>query len=246
MPPFQVTPPEPATVEAFEAIGPMATLFIVGGSIIVFALALEQLWTFWRLIENARDLGTEAGKALYHGDLQAARTVCERSQSPVADILIAALNKANRPGESIHRAAERERQRFSLWMKRRLWALGTMGALAPFVGLFGTVVGIIRAFRAIATTGAGGFSVVAQGVSEALVATAGGIGVAILAVAFYNYFQTRGNRAAVEVKLVVDEFLEQLSACISGEAPPPPSRPTASAEASTETAAPTQVATSEG
>ena len=207
----------------------MAMALILLGSIITVALALEQLWTFWRLVENARDLGTEAGKALYHGDLQAARTVCERSTSPVADILIAALNKVNKPGESIHRAAERERQRFALWMKKRLWALGTMGALAPFVGLFGTVVGIIRAFRSIAVSGAGGFSVVAEGVSEALVATAGGIGVAVLAVAFYNYFQTRGNRAAVEVKLVVDEFLERLEAV--SDRPQPPQRPTAVAEA---------------
>jgi biopolymer transport protein ExbB len=214
--PLQVTPPEATAIEAFEAVSPLAMVLILGGSVIVLALALEQLWTFWRLVENARDLGTEAGKALYHGDLQAARTVCERSSSPVADILIAALNKVNHPGESIHRAAERERQRFSLWMKRRLWALGTMGALSPFVGLFGTVVGIIRAFRSIAVTGAGGFSVVAEGVSEALVATAGGIGVAVAAVLFYNYFQSRGNRAAVEVKLVVDEFLEQLSASTAG------------------------------
>lgn len=247
MTPLQVTPPDPAvSAQAFEAISPLAMGLILGGSIIVFALALEQLWTFWRLVENARDLGTEAGKALYHGDLQAARTVCERSTSPVADILIAALNKVNRPGESIHRAAERERQRFSLWMKRRLWALGTMGALAPFVGLFGTVVGIIRAFRSIALSGAGGFSVVAEGVSEALVATAGGIGVAVLAVAFYNYFQTRGSRASVEVKLVVDEFLERLEACASGERPPPPQRP-AFAESVMETPpAGAQVATSEG
>src|SRR5687767_7376791 len=233
MTPLQVTPPDPTVaVQAFEAISPLAMGLILGGSILVFALAIEQLWTFWRLVEHARDLGTEAGKALYHGDLQAARTVCERSTSPVADILIAALNKVNRPGESIHRAAERERQRFSLWMKRRLWALGTMGALSPFVGLFGTVVGIIRAFRSIAVSGAGGFSVVAEGVSEALVATAGGIGVAVIAVAFYNYFQTRGNRAAVEVKLVVDEFLERLEAAASGELRgPPPQRPTATAEA---------------
>jgi biopolymer transport protein ExbB len=149
-------------------------------------------------------------KALYQGDLQAARTNCERSTSPVADVFIAALNKLNNPDESIHRAAERERQRFCLWMKRRLWAIGSIGALAPFIGLFGTVIGIIRAFKDIAQAGAGGFSVVAQGVSEALVATAGGILVAVIAVGFYNYFQSRGNQAIVEIKLVVDEFLEQL------------------------------------
>ena len=76
---------------------------------------------------------------------------------------------------------------------------------------FGTVVGIIRAFHDIAAAGTGGFAVVAQGVSEALVATAGGIFVAITAVIFYNFFQARANRAIVEVRLTVDEFLEQLA-----------------------------------
>lgn len=199
----------PETTQTID-IGPVATGAIVAGFIVLFALAFEQLYTYWRLIEHARDLGSEVGKALLRSDLQAARTMCERSTSPVADVFIAALNKTSTPGESVQRAAERERQRLGLWMKRRLWALGTVGAIAPFVGLFGTVLGIIRAFRDIARAGAGGFSVVASGVSEALVATAGGILVAVVAVCLYNYFQSRANRATVEVKLVVDEFLEQL------------------------------------
>lgn len=193
---------------AFQ-VGPIALWSILGGSIVLFALAIEQLYTYWRLIEGARELGSELGKTLYRGDLQAARTICERSASPVADIFIAAINKVGHH-ESIHKAAERERQRLGLWMRRRLWAIGTIGATAPFVGLFGTVVGIIRAFHDIAAAGAGGFSVVAAGVSEALVATAGGIFIAVLAVVLYNYFQARANRATVEVRLVVDEFLEQL------------------------------------
>lgn len=199
----------PETTQTFE-LGPLALGTIVLSSIVLFALAFEQAYTYWRLVEHARDLGTEVGKALFRGDLVAARTMCERSTSPVADVFIAALNKANVSVEATQRAAERERQRFGLWMRRRLWAIGTVGAIAPFVGLFGTVVGIIRAFHDIAAAGAGGFSVVAQGVSEALVATAGGILIAVIAVAFYNYFQSRANRATVEVKLVVDEFLEQL------------------------------------
>jgi biopolymer transport protein ExbB len=204
--------PEAASFE----ISPVAFWSIIAGGIVVLGLAIEQIYTFFGLVEGVRELGAQVGKALYHGDLQAARSACERSTSPVADIFIAALNKMNRPGQSIHKAAERERQRFGLWMKRRLWALGTVGALAPFVGLFGTVIGIIRSFKDIAASGAGGFSVVAEGVSQALIATAGGIIVAILAVALYNYFQTQGNRATVEVKLVVDEFLEQLTATAGG------------------------------
>ncbi len=199
----------PDVAKVFE-IGPVAFTVVLVGSGIVFALALEQFYTFWGLVQKARALSSDVGKALYERDLQAARTVCERSSSPVADIFIAALNKVRRSGLSTHKAAERERQRFLLWMKRRLWMIGTIGALAPFVGLFGTVLGIIRSFSDIAASGTGGFSVVAAGVSEALGATAGGILVALIAVVFYNYFQTRGNHATTEIKLLLDEFLEQL------------------------------------
>lgn len=213
-----------AAGKAFE-IGPFALGTMLVASVVLLGLAFEQLYTYWRLVESARDLGGEVSKALYRGDLQAARTMCERSTSPVADVFIAAMNKLNHPSESIQRAAERERQRFGLWMKRRLWAIGTVGSIAPFVGLFGTVVGIIRAFRDIAAAGAGGFSVVAQGVSEALVATAGGILIAVVAVILYNYFQSRANRATIEVKLVVDEFLEQLAAAANGGGVAPGMRP---------------------
>jgi biopolymer transport protein ExbB len=216
--------PEVATTPEVFGVPTLALAMTVFGLFVVVALALEQLFNSWRLVEGARELGAEVGKNLYHGDLPAARTACERANSPVADIFIAALNKVNRPGESVRKAAERERQRFSLRAKRRLWVIGTVGALAPFIGLFGTVLGIIRSFRDIAASGAGGFGVVAQGVSEALWATGGGILVAVTSVAVYNLFQTRGNHITVEVKLVVDEFLEQLEARITGGGAPSPTR----------------------
>ncbi len=222
--------PEPTPETALAAYQLSAGAFwgILAASSVVMALAAEQAYLFWGLVGRARHLGGEVGKALHHGDLAAARTVCERSRSPVADVLIAALDKISRPGYSAIKAAERERQRFRLWLRRRLWALGTVGALSPFVGLFGTVVGIIRAFSDISANEAGGFAVVAQGVSQALWATAGGILVAILSAALYNVFQARGNEALVEVKLVVDEFLEQLEVAVARvdvATPPPEGRP---------------------
>jgi biopolymer transport protein ExbB/TolQ len=74
-----------------------------------------------------------------------------------------------------------------------LWVLGTIGSLAPFIGLFGTVWGILRSFHDMATQGSGGFAVVASGISEALVATAAGLLVAIIALAFFNWLQVRNN-----------------------------------------------------
>src|SRR5262249_5684227 len=105
---------------------------------------------------------------------------------------------------------DRARLRISLDMKVRLWILGTIGATAPFIGLYGTVVGIMAAFRSISEHGGGGFTVVSQGISEALVTTAAGILVAVVAVILYNYFNQRLARIAIEFKILTEEFLEAL------------------------------------
>jgi biopolymer transport protein ExbB len=76
-------------------------------------------------------------------------------------------------------------------MEKNLLVLGTLGNNAPFIGLFGTVLGIIKAFNDLAIAGTSGPTVVMRGVSEALVATAAGLFIAIPAVAAYNYFQSR-------------------------------------------------------
>jgi biopolymer transport protein ExbB/TolQ len=79
--------------------------------------------------------------------------------------------------------------------------LATIGSIAPFVGLFGTVIGIMKSFHFIGETGAGGFAVIAAGISEALVATALGLGVAVVAVAFYNYFEARLDRIEAALRI---------------------------------------------
>jgi biopolymer transport protein ExbB len=84
-------------------------------------------------------------------------------------------------------------------LKRGLGILATIGSTAPFVGLFGTVVGIINAFRGIAATGSGGMAVVSGGIAEALVATALGIFVAIPAVVFFNHFTGKLENFQVEM-----------------------------------------------
>jgi len=85
-------------------------------------------------------------------------------------------------------------------LKKNLWILGTIGSSAPFVGLFGTVWGIMGSFRAIGSAGKAGFAVVAGTISESLIATAGGIIVAVFAVILYNYLQTRIAELAREFK----------------------------------------------
>ena len=108
--------------------------------------------------------------------------------------------------ESVARALERQAAREVDNLKRGLNLLATVGSTAPFVGLLGTVVGIMHAFRQMAHTGQGGFTVVAAGISEALVTTAGGIAVAVEAVIIYNFLNTHVQKLALEFKLLVTLF----------------------------------------
>jgi len=97
-------------------------------------------------------------------------------------------------------------------LKKNLWILGTVASSAPFIGLLGTVVGIIKAFENMAVAGTGGFAVVAAGISEALVATALGLAVAIIAVIFYNYFQTRIANLNGQFRIQVSKVLHNIAA----------------------------------
>jgi biopolymer transport protein ExbB len=98
-----------------------------------------------------------------------------------------------------------------------MWVLGTIGATAPFVGLAGTVIGIMGAFGKISETQSNEFSLVAGPIAEALVATLAGIIVAVIAVILYNFFNRRLATISVETRLLTDEFLELLSDAGDGE-----------------------------
>lgn len=96
-------------------------------------------------------------------------------------------------------------------LKKNLWILGTIGSSAPFVGLFGTVWGIMGSFRAIGSAGKAGFAVVAGTISESLIATAGGIIVAVFAVILYNYLQTRIAEIAREFRNGLGDMADQFN-----------------------------------
>ncbi len=116
------------------------------------------------------------------------------------------------PGEDIIEAARRAIERTSLIttadFKRGTGGLATIGATAPFIGLFGTVVGIINAFRGMALTGSGGIGAVSAGIAEALVTTALGLFVAIPAVWLYNFFMQKVERFQVEMSNSASELLD--------------------------------------
>ena len=194
---------------------------IIACSVIAVAAAVERTIALWGFGDKARSLADAVGRALFRGDLDDGRAQCERSTSMAAEVFLAALvaltpkggSLAGRPAaepnaDRIMAAVERERQRVTLRMRRGLWILGTVGATAPFVGLFGTVVGIMNAFHDMAHTGQGGFAVVSAGISEALITTAAGIAVAVLAVVLFNVLNTHVQQLTLQLRLLTEEYLE--------------------------------------
>jgi biopolymer transport protein ExbB/TolQ len=113
--------------------------------------------------------------------------------------------------ESVSRALERQAQREAQSMKSGQGVLGTVGSTAPFVGLLGTVMGIVNSFQSMAATGSGGLGTVSAGIAEALITTAFGLLVAIPAVMFFNYFTGWIEARNVDVAEASNELLDVLA-----------------------------------
>ncbi|HZN91774.1 MAG TPA: MotA/TolQ/ExbB proton channel family protein [Myxococcales bacterium] len=212
-------------------LGGVTIAVILAASVISLGVAIERLIALWGASQRSRNLSQAISKHLLRGDVGGARSAAERSKAVAADIFLAGFDRLDRSGQphgSLESAVARERAEVLLRLKRNLWVLGTIGATAPFVGLFGTVAGIMRSFRDlgvdVAAGGVGGSAKVMTGISEALIATAVGIVVAVEAVVLYNYFQARLARLAVELRLIAEEFIELLRGPPMASAPqaPPP------------------------
>jgi biopolymer transport protein ExbB len=186
------------------------------GIVVVFsvgalAVAIERAIAQWKFVTRARSLGDTVTRCLARGALEEGRSACERSPSPVADVFLVGYERLGRARpEHVATAVHRERLRVNQDLRARLWTLGTIGATAPFVGLFGTVVGIMKAMGGFKGDEEVKFTTVSGPISEALVVTAVGIFVAVGAVILFNFFSQRAGRIATEMKLLTDEFLELL------------------------------------
>lgn len=185
----------------------LTKLIILLGSVGALVIAVERALFMRGFSARAKELHESVIRALLRNDAGQAAHECNRSHVPAASIYRAALDRLARP-EKIDEAVDRARREVVQALRSPLWILATLGAVMPFVGLFGTVVGVLGSFRAMAASGTSGFAVVASGISEALVTTAGGIAVAVEAVVFYNYFQARVSSEAFSLSLRSDELSE--------------------------------------
>lgn len=185
-------------------------------SLLVWGVIFERLWSYRRLSQNLKAFHLEALNFLLRGEKEGLRTLCQRqSRLPTAQLVLLALERLDAKDARVRakwlEALERRRQFLNSELKQNLWILGTIGSSAPFIGLFGTVIGILRSFQDMARSGSGGFAVVAAGISESLVATAAGIVVAVIAVMAFNAFQTRWSGLVLMIRHQIEELAEMIA-----------------------------------
>ncbi len=187
-------------------------------SVIVFAIAFERLWKFRGLEGATRDFTRKLVDSMLRRDLPGAKALCETSSTPISNVFGEGLRWRNVALDDLQQILNTARQELITELKRGIWFVGTIGSLAPYIGLLGTVIGIIQAFGAIAESGDAGFAVVSAGISEALIATAVGLLIAILALALYNYLNTRVTAITGTTARASERFIQALLHLETGDA----------------------------
>jgi len=193
--------------------GAIATYPLIVMSVISVAVVLERLWSLRNIGTVTLRLSESIMDPIGKGQKDLALAMCrQNAQCPAARIFMHVISRFG--GENFETASALAAEAMfeeTQTMRKHLWLLGTVASSAPFIGLLGTVIGIIKSFESMAIVGTGGFTVVAAGISEALVATALGLGVAIIALIFYNYFQTRIGNLNGLFRIQVGKILQKVS-----------------------------------
>ena len=194
-------------------------ILVSGGPTLAFLILLSiysiaLIWERWRFYSKStaglKAFLDKVRSILDKGDLAEAVSASKGYKGLASTVVMASLVGPT-TREERKRSAQRAIERCLSLMQERISALGTIASTAPFIGLFGTVVGVMRAFKDLAGAAGAGPGVVAIGISEALICTATGLFVAIPAVAAYNYFNTRTQRFGEEMTWISEEILESLA-----------------------------------
>jgi biopolymer transport protein ExbB/TolQ len=193
--------------------GAIATYPLILMSVISLTVIFERLWSLRNIGSATLRITDSILEPTKKGQRDLAIAICKQnSNCPAGRIFLNVLERD--PGarlEAANAAATESMFEETQKLRKHLWLLGTVASSAPFIGLLGTVVGIIKSFESMAVAGTGGFAVVAAGISEALVATALGLGVAIIALIFYNYFQTRISTLNGLFRIQVGKILQMMA-----------------------------------
>jgi biopolymer transport protein ExbB len=179
-------------------------------SIAAMAIIGERLWSLQRKYVIPSTLMPQVRQWLASNELDSARIELLRNSSPLGKILAAGLVNREHSRDVIKEAVEDAGRHTVPDLERFLNSLGTIAAITPFLGLFGTVIGMIDMFAGISSQGIGDPAVVAGGIAQALVTTAAGIAVAIPSVMFYRFFRGRVNELLMDMEQEAIKLIEIL------------------------------------
>lgn len=180
-------------------------------SVVSVALMVERAILFWNLGRGWQRLAERLDPLIHAGDLDGVREVLRVWRGIEADVPRACVDALPRGIATAERETRAALMTWQQRLDRRMAFLGTLGNNAPFLGLFGTVLGIIRAFHDLSLDAKGGANVVMAGISEALVATAAGLFVAIPAVIAFNAFQRQISRNVTRSEALTERLMAQAS-----------------------------------
>jgi biopolymer transport protein ExbB len=175
-------------------------------SVFMVAYALERFWAFSKIGSLDSALGERIKQCVRQGQIKEAVALCGKNQSFMTHALEVALNAAHFPREEMESIFALYRMKLQGLLNKHLSVFGTLAFIGPLLGLLGTVLGVIRAFRDLALSGSGGPSIVAAGIAEALIATAIGIALAVTAALLYNYFTAKVRSIVTQFDLLSQEI----------------------------------------
>ncbi|MBC7360753.1 MAG: MotA/TolQ/ExbB proton channel family protein [Candidatus Aminicenantes bacterium] len=194
-------------IEMWQAMGVVAktvAIILITLSVITIYLFIERQLTFARARKKSLEVAPKLAELMKNGQLKEALALASKKDyksSHLARVTAAGIEEylsgkesnlsLEEQIESAQRGCERAQSLFTQELKRGLSIMATIATSAPFIGLFGTIFGIINAFRGMALTGSGGIGAVAAGIAEALVTTAFGIAVAVIALWTFNSLNTK-------------------------------------------------------
>jgi len=211
-------------IEMWQAMGFIAksvAMILIFLSVVAIYLFVERQIVFTRTKTKSKKIAPKLAELLKSGNIQEALTLSSKKENKGSHLarITAAGVKEFMEGQqaglnfeqqvlSSQRGMDRAAVIFSQELKRGLNTVATIATSAPFIGLFGTIFGIINAFRGMALTGSGGIGAVAAGIAEALITTAFGIGVAIIALWCYNFLNTRAEVISAEMSNTSSEVID--------------------------------------
>lgn len=205
--------------ESMSLLSRLVAISLLGMGVASFAVIIERTWVLRRTDRESMQFAGNSRSQFADGDIVAVLELARRfTRNPLARLTAIGVqtfqaHESMDPGaaaELTRRELARKLELYSAEGRRGMGMLASIGSTAPFIGLFGTVIGIIVAFQGIASAGGGGIAAVSAGIAEALIVTAVGLIVAITSVLFFNYLSGRFDRLDMQMQHAAGELIDYL------------------------------------